>query len=278
VAMKPEENCQAASLRSFTSSPYRSAKHSTYFDTYDLLFEKYVGKEIVFLEIGVLDGGSLFMWRDFFGHQARIIGIDLNPDASKWINHGFEIYIGDQSDPEFWKRVINEIGNFDVVLDDGGHTYLQQISTLENLAPAVNDGGLIVVEDTHTSYMHGFGSQKYSFMKFIYRLSDQINMRFGAFNEPNAQRIFHHVQIFESIVALHVDRSKTHQSHPVENHAELAQAVDFRSEVSPQKDFLQKLRFSKNLDFSNLRLTGKIVAKLEARGIISGIQLRKFFE
>jgi hypothetical protein len=278
VGMTPQENNQTASFRSFSSSPYRSAKHSSYFDAYDLLFEKYVGRNIVFLEVGVLDGGSLFMWRDFFGPQARIIGVDLNPDALKWANYGFEIYIGDQSNPEFWGRVKNKLGNIDVVLDDGGHTYLQQISTLENLAPIVNDGGLIVVEDTHTSYMNGFGKQKYSFMRYTYKLSDQINRRFGAFNELNSQETFHHIQIFESIVALHIDRSKARQSWPVENHAGLAQAVDFRHEESPQKDFLQKLRFSKKLDFSSLALSKKIVSKLEGRGIISGIKLRKFFE
>ena len=36
------------------------------------------------------------MWRDYFGKDARIIGIDLNPEAKKWEKHGFEIFIGNQ--------------------------------------------------------------------------------------------------------------------------------------------------------------------------------------
>ena len=76
------------SYQSFMKSPERSIKHSTYFDTYDELFLKYRNQEITFVEIGVLGGGSLFMWRDFFGDRARIIGIDLNPNAKmgrSWI-------------------------------------------------------------------------------------------------------------------------------------------------------------------------------------------------
>lgn len=59
---------------SFIKSKYLSIKHSTYFDVYDNLLSKYVGLPITFVEVGVLNGGSLFMWRDFFGENARIIG------------------------------------------------------------------------------------------------------------------------------------------------------------------------------------------------------------
>ena len=55
------------------------------------IFSKYRNKEITFIEIGVLNGGSLFMWRDYFGPHARIIGIDLNPEI-KVGKDGFEIY------------------------------------------------------------------------------------------------------------------------------------------------------------------------------------------
>ena len=46
------------------------------------------------MEVGVFSGGSLFMWKNYFGKNSRIIGIDLNPDAKKLENHGFEIFIG----------------------------------------------------------------------------------------------------------------------------------------------------------------------------------------
>lgn len=218
------------------------------------------------------------MWRDFFGPQARIIGIDLNPEAIKWVNFGFEIHIGDQNNPEFWKRVKEEVRTVDVALDDGGHTYLQQISTVQSLIPMIRDGGLLVVEDTHTSYMPGFGNRKYSFINFVKRMTDRVNLRFGALNGNNPETSVFSVQIFESIVALHVDRTKARQSHPVENNAGSAKAVDFRNEENPGKVILEKLKFLKIFDFSKVTVIRKFILKLESREMISGIKLRKYFK
>ena len=152
------------SYKSFMKSPYKSVKHSTYFEAYDQFFSKYRNQNITFVEIGVLGGGSLFMWRDYFGPSARIIGVDLNPNAKKWEAEGFEIYIGSQSDTEFWEEFIENVGLIDVVLDDGGHTYAQQIITTEALLKSMKNGGIIVIEDTHTSYMDGFGPKSKSFI------------------------------------------------------------------------------------------------------------------
>ena len=60
---------------------YVSLKIDSYFQVYEEIFSKYVNKEIVFVEVGGLGGGSLQMWKEFFGEKARIIGIDMNPDA-----------------------------------------------------------------------------------------------------------------------------------------------------------------------------------------------------
>ena len=113
------------SLEAFNSSPKPSSKHTTYFQVYDQLLDPYRGKNITFVEIGVQNGGSLHMWRQFFGPHARIIGIDLNPDATSLREDGFEIFVGSQSNPTFWKNVLAEVGQIDVLLDDGGHNYLQ---------------------------------------------------------------------------------------------------------------------------------------------------------
>ena len=32
------------------------------------------------------------MWKNWLGDKARIIGIDLNPEAKKWVDTGFEIF------------------------------------------------------------------------------------------------------------------------------------------------------------------------------------------
>ena len=142
-----------------------SLKSDTYFQVYEEIFNKFLGKNITFVEIGVLHGGSLFMWREYFGKQARIIGVDLHPKAKELEKYGFEIYIGSQSDIQFWKNFYTKVGKIDILLDDGGHGNVQQIVTLNEAINNINDDGVILMEDIHTSYLKKFGNpSKYSFI------------------------------------------------------------------------------------------------------------------
>ncbi len=220
------------SYKCFMNSPYRSIKHSTYFDVYDELFEKYRGKNITFVEIGILGGGSLFMWREFFGPDARIIGIDFNPNAKKWEKDGFEIYIGSQSDENFWEDFKNNVGMVDILLDDGGHRFEHQIITTEMMLDNIRDNGMLVVEDTHTSYMKRFGPKKYSFVEYVKSFIDKINSRSGKF--PNAKKSDKRVlsiEVFESIVAFKINRTKSNLlSKEVFNNGIDDEAKDFRNE------------------------------------------------
>ncbi len=220
-----------SSFESYNRSPYLSIKHSTYFDIYDKLFSPYAGKKIVFVEVGVLNGGSLFMWRDFFGENARIIGIDFSPLAKKWEADGFEIFVGNQSDEKFWDSFKKEVGMIDILLDDGGHTYEQQVVTVESMIPAIRDGGLLVVEDTHTSYMHEFGGpSNRSFISYSKNIVDGINNRFGLLkkNRPPEKNI-HSVSFFESFVVFNIDRRLTAiESKPVSNGGKSLESIDFR--------------------------------------------------
>ena len=95
-----------ALVKAFQSAPYPTVKLSNYFGIYTDLFQHLIGTQCTFIEVGVLSGGSLFMWRKWLGNNARIIGIDLNPEALKWEEFGFEIYIGDEGDPLFWQTKI----------------------------------------------------------------------------------------------------------------------------------------------------------------------------
>lgn len=218
------------SYDAFRLSCEPSYKHTTYFSVYDKLLSQYRGRPITFVEVGVLNGGSLFMWRRFFGKKARIIGVDLNPGARKWESHGFEIFIGNQADPQFWDNLFEQIGDVDVLLDDGGHRYVQQIVTAECCLNHIRDGGMLIVEDTHTSYMDGFGESETSFYEYLKRLSDKMNMRFGEFDDRSNDRRVWSMEMFESIVALKINHSATKEkSRPIWNLAPDQIAQDFRS-------------------------------------------------
>ena len=196
------------------------------------------------MEIGVLGGGSLFMWRDYFGPKARIIGVDLNPNAKKWEDYGFEIFIGSQSDENFWNYFRNEIKGIDVLLDDGGHTYAQQIITTECLLDSINDGGILLVEDTCTSYMDGYGPKNKSFIEYVKKRIDAVNQRFGKFSEKPSEKRFWSIEILESMVAFKIQKDASHQvSEVINNGGKNDLASDFRyADNSGMKKFekLQK--------------------------------------
>ena len=90
--------------KSFIKSELFCTKANIYFHVYEEIFQKFRNKKITFVEIGVQRGGSLLMWRDWLGPDARIIGVDLDPNAKKMEKYGFEIFIGDQSSPNFWNN------------------------------------------------------------------------------------------------------------------------------------------------------------------------------
>ena len=104
------------------------------------------------LEIGVQHGGSLQMWRNYFGENAIIFGIDIDPRCKGFEENGCQIRIGSQADPEFLNRVVNEMGGVDIVVDDGSHITSHQLASFKALFGKVNNGGLYIVEDLHTSY------------------------------------------------------------------------------------------------------------------------------
>ncbi len=191
---------------------YVSLKIDSYFQVYEEIFTKYVNKEIVFVEVGVLGGGSMQMWKEFFGEKARIIGIDMNPDAKKLEKEGFEIFIGNQSDEKFWDNFFKKVGKIDILLDDGGHQNKQQILTLSKSIENIKDGGVIVVEDTHASYLKKFGNpSKFSFINFSKHLVDKINYRFlkSLKKEVDPERRIFSINFYESIVAFNINSGKS---------------------------------------------------------------------
>lgn len=217
--------------RIFAGVERLSIKVDSYFQVYEQLFQPYVGRPIVFVEVGVLNGGSLFMWREYFGPQARIIGVDANPQARQWEQHGFEVHIGDQSSEYFWDAFYRDVGEIDILLDDGGHTNAQQTVTAARAFAQVRDGGLVVVEDVHASYMREFDNpSRRSFTKFAAHVADSVNRRFEPLKRARNdywRRVFS-VAFYESIVVFAVDARRCWVSKVVANGGAGNNALDFR--------------------------------------------------
>ena len=123
-----------------------------YIPVYERYLSQYRGTSFSMLEIGVFQGGSLELWREYFGSQATFFGIDINPECAGRVEAPNQVRIGSQADPEFLKRVVGEMGGIDVVIDDGSHISEHQRVSFDTLFPLLAEGGLYIIEDLHTAY------------------------------------------------------------------------------------------------------------------------------
>jgi hypothetical protein len=104
------------------------------------------------LEIGIARGASLRMWRDYFPN-ATIHGFDQNVLADP-LPDRVHLHQGDQANRDSLGRLLEATGSdFDLIVDDGGHTMEQQQVSLGVLFPHLRPGGLYGLEDLHTSFM-----------------------------------------------------------------------------------------------------------------------------
>lgn len=149
-----------------------------YFDVYDRHFSRFRGKEITILEIGVSQGGSLQMWKDYFGPKAKIYGVDVNPQCKELEEENIKIFIGSQADRSFLQEVKRAVPPIDILIDDGGHTMQQQIVTYEEMFGHVKDNGVYLCEDLHTSYWLKFGGgykRRGTFIEYSKNFIDYLN-------------------------------------------------------------------------------------------------------
>ena len=244
--------------RSFKSSPKYSIKWSNYFEIYENLFKRFEKKKITLVEVGIGNGGSLFMWRNYFGKRAKIIGVELNPEAKKLEKNGFKIFIGDQSEPNFWKNFFKKVGKVDILIDDGGHTNLQQITTLMESINHINSGGMIVIEDTHTSYMRNKGFKnpsKFSFINFTSSLIEILHRRNPMINKKlnSLSKLINSIEYYDSITVINIAKKKLTMSKNIENNKSLRVYFDdFRFYKSDKDLDTGKTNFFLNLIKKNI--------------------------
>ncbi len=156
----------------------RIFKMSNYFEIYERHFSRFRNKETVILEIGVLHGGSLQMWKEYFGPKAKIYGIDINPKCKRFEEENIKIFIGSQSDRDFLREVKKQMPPADIIIDDGGHEMQQQIVSFEELFDHVTENGVYFCEDLVTSYWPEYGGglkNPGTFIEYSKNFIDAIN-------------------------------------------------------------------------------------------------------
>lgn len=195
-----------------TGRPIHKWKH--YFPAYESHFGPSVNRPMKFLEIGVGLGGSLQMWKRYFGPHAMIVGIDLNPACAAFQEDQIAVRIGNQADPDFLNAVVNEFGTFDVVLDDGSHCMEHIAASFAFLYPRTAQDGIYMVEDLHTSYWENYGGglrRAGTFIEFCKDMIDELNGDWRGPEDPPTE--FTHttqsMHFYDSIVAF--ERGRTLQ-------------------------------------------------------------------
>jgi len=204
-----------------------------YLSVYEDVLRHLVGRQIRFLEIGVAGGGSLEMWRRYFGPAATIVGIDTEA-ACRQFDHpkrNIDVRIGKQQDVAFLRAIIDELGPFDVIVDDGSHLTSHMIESFRFLfLHGLADGGVYLAEDTHACYWTLFRTGPVSFVDFAKGLVDLMHahyqdvtgwevFRFGSdqrrstFTVPLLTLLLERVEFYDSLVVLH--RAKVPREVPV---------------------------------------------------------------
>ena len=133
-----------------------------YTPIYHSLLRRIRRQPIRLLEIGVggynmkgVGGASLAMWADYFP-EGQIVGVDV---ADKKIDLGprVEIRRGSQDDPDFLNRICDELGPFDIIIDDGSHVPHHVTTSFNILFPRLQNGGFYIIEDVQTTFWPQFG-------------------------------------------------------------------------------------------------------------------------
>ncbi|WP_010231960.1 CmcI family methyltransferase [Gillisia marina] len=146
-------------------------------------------------------GESLRMWKKYF-QFAKIFSIDIH-DKSALQEQNIKIFKGNQVDKDFLEDVCNEIGEIDIVIDDGSHMNEHVIESFKILFPKLKDGGIYVVEDTQTSYWEHYGGDSKdlrnpkTMMNFFKSFTDSLNNQ--EFIIPNYEQTY----FDKKIVSMH---------------------------------------------------------------------------
>jgi hypothetical protein len=156
------------------------AIHHKYLDFY----QKHLPKRTFggrLLEIGVMDGASIQMWRDYYP-KAEIVGIDIMPKDHLQYSD-VQILKIDATDIE----ALKELGNFDIIIDDGSHYTLdQQISFYWLYYNQLNKNGYYILEDLHTSLLPRYVNSRYTTLEMLDRLKLEVSHFRNADNKDDS--------------------------------------------------------------------------------------------
>jgi hypothetical protein len=225
-----------------------------YFPIYDRYFSKYKSRKITLLEIGISHGGSLEIWKKYFGADIQIFAIDVNEECKKFEDENVKVFIGSQSDASFLEDVVKQMPPPDIIIDDGGHTMTQQITSFNTLFKYLKNDGVYLCEDTHTSYWKAYGGglrRKTSFIEYAKTLIDNINAwhidKKENFPITEITKTVNSIHFYDSVVVFEKTAERVKPSSMMIGYETIAPFVEpaLRKKESFLKKIFRKKGFSK---------------------------------
>jgi cephalosporin hydroxylase len=213
IASLAKESTSPLAQMYFDRSGAVSMKWHHYLDIYDRYLSAYRNNvSLRFLEIGIADGGSFNIWRQYFGLDSILYGIDIVPECREKIEAlGLDCHarIGSQNDPDFLRSVVMEMGGIDIVIDDGSHIAEHQLTTFRTLFPLISEGGLYICEDLHCAYWEDWQGglrRPGTFIEVVKDMIDCLHVWYGpvdnAMSDMNLHRSIKAIHVHDSMVVI----------------------------------------------------------------------------
>jgi len=146
-------------------------------------YERFLGdrqRPVTLLELGVLDGESLLLWRSFFP-RSTLVGFDRQLPKHCVPTSNVTLYRGEQDDVEWLAHIGKNSGPFDIIVDDCSHFGELSKISFWALWPYLKAGGLYVVEDWGTGYLKdwpdGHRYRPRSIPPVLYKLARRLHIK-----------------------------------------------------------------------------------------------------
>ena len=124
---------------------------------YDSIFKQRRNNSLRIAELGILEGGSLLMWREYFPNS-EIYGFEYNNDLIKKFKERYNndrIILNniDVTNKDNINRVFSDLNIlYDIIIEDTTHQFEDQIRVIENTYKYLKPGGIMIIEDIYKSY------------------------------------------------------------------------------------------------------------------------------
>lgn len=137
----------------------KGGKKFRYTEAYQMIMQPFRNRAVSLLELGLQEGGpergartdrettdapSIRMWLDYF-QKGEITGIDIS-DFSWFEDERFTFIQCDLGDEEALEDTVEELDEFDFIIDDASHASNHQQMAFLKLFPKVKSGGFYIIE------------------------------------------------------------------------------------------------------------------------------------